>query len=503
MLPRRRSGPLGSALCVTITTVVHLRQTMPKTTSLAHSLHRREHWNQKSRCGRPVIVLTPDDRHPRDKLRRQLGLFDTTMLCVSSIIGAGIFLTPGQVAFLLPEPRLFLAAWFLGGLLSLAGALANAELGAMFPRAGGDYVYLREAYHPFAGFVVGWLSFFVIYAGTVATLAMGFAEGVSRFLPLGPTGVIVLACATVAAVSAVNYGGVRQGANLNNTTALLKLAAIALLAGWGLASGQGNWSNLVASDPDIGLTDAAKFGLALSPVLFSYLGWNAPVYVASEIREPGRIIPTALFLGLSLCIAAYLLLNIVYLYALPVHGLAQRADVGAAAAQVLWGNLGAQGVALLVLASVLGCLNATVLVGPRIAYAMALDGYFFPGADRVHDHYRTPHGAIVAQALTAIGLILLLQGFPRILDYTTFAIVLATIADTCALFTLRWRQPDRPRPYRAWGYPWLPGAYILANAGIAAAMLWGRPLECAVGLAIAATALPFYWYFSRRSGWMS
>ncbi len=443
-------------------------------------------------------VSSRDDRHPRDQLHRQLGLFDTTMLCVSSIIGAGIFLTPGQVAILLPQPTWFLAAWLAGGLLSLAGALANAELGAMFPRAGGDYVYLREAYHPFAGFVVGWLSFFVIYAGTVATLAMGFAEGVSRFIALDRAEVVALACVIVSAVSAVNYAGLRRGANLNNVTALLKLAAIAALASWGLATGKGTWANFYEVHRGAEGILAANFGLALSPVLFSYLGWNAPVYVASEIREPGKIIPRALFLGLGLCIAAYLVLNVVYLYALPIGELAQRRDVGEASAQVLFGNAGAAAVSMLVLASVLGCLNATVLVGPRIAYAMALDGYFFPGVDRVHGHYRTPHGAIVAQALTAMGLILLLQGFPRILDYTTFAIVLATIADTCALYALRSRQPWRPRPYRAWGYPWLPGVYLAANAGIALAMLWGRPLECAVGLAITVTALPFYWRFSQR-----
>lgn len=446
-----------------------------------------------------MAVSRHDERHPRDQLHRQLGLFDTTMLCVSSIIGAGIFLTPGHVAATLPDPAFFLAAWLVGGLLSLAGALANAELGAMFPRAGGDYVYLREAYHPFAGFLVGWLSFFVIYAGTVATLAMGFAEGVGRFVPMERSGLILLACVTVAAVSAVNYVGLRRGANLNNVTALLKLLAIAVLASWGLATGNGNWDHLFASRTATDHTLAAKFGLALSPVLFSYLGWNAPVYVASEIREPGSIIPRALFLGLGLCIAAYLLLNVVYLYALPLGELAQQGNVGEATARVLLGNAGAAAVALLVLASVLGCLNATVLVGPRIAYAMALDGYFFPAVDRVHNHYRTPHAAIVAQALTAVGLILLLQGFPRILDYTTFAIVLATMADTCALYALRKRQPHRPRPYRAWGYPWLPALYLVANGGIALAMLWGRPAECAAGLAITATAVPFYWRFTQRA----
>ncbi|GIW43932.1 MAG: amino acid permease [Candidatus Binatia bacterium] len=445
------------------------------------------------------MPTTVDDRHPRDRLHRQLGLLDTTMLCVSSIIGAGIFLTPGHVAALLPSPSLFLAAWLVGGLLSLAGALANAELGAMFPRAGGDYVYLREAYHPLAGFAVGWLSFFVIYAGTVATLAVGFAEGLSRFLWLDQRAVLASACGTIVALSAVNYAGVRRGASFNNATALLKLGAIVALSAVALLSDKGHWEHFAAAPPGVAAAHWANFGLALSPVLFSYLGWNAPVYVASEIQTPGRTIPRALFLGLGLCIVAYVLLNVVYLYALPLPELGQQSNVGEAAARVLFGNAGAPVIALLVLASVLGCLNATILVGPRIAYAMALDGYFFPGVERVHDHYRTPHGAIVAQAVTAIGLVLLLQGFPRILDYTTFAIVLATMADTAALYTLRWRAPQRPRPYRAWGYPWLPALYLVANAGIAAAMLLGRPFECLAALAIAATGIPFYALFAQRN----
>ncbi|MCX8072449.1 MAG: APC family permease [Candidatus Binatia bacterium] len=439
-----------------------------------------------------------DDRHPQDRLHRELGLFDTTMLCVSSIIGAGIFLTPGPIAALLPHPGLFLAVWLVGGLLSLAGALANAELGAMFPRAGGDYVYLREAYHPFAGFIVGWLSFFVIYAGTVATLAAGFAEGVSRFVGLDRGGTLLLASATITVVSAINYAGVRRGARLNNITALIKVLAIVGLSAWAFSTGRGSWAHFVGPQLEANAL-WTNFGLALSPVLFSYLGWNAPVYVASEIHRPGTTIPRALFLGLGLCIGAYLLLNVVYLYALPIHELSHQPNVGEAAARVLLSDVGATAIALLVLASVLGCLNATVLVGPRIAYAMALDGYFFPGAERVHDRYRTPHGAIVAQGVTAIALVLVLQGFPRILDYTTFAIVLATIADTAALYTLRRKQPERPRPYRAWGYPWLPALYLVANGAIAASLLWGRPVECAVALTMTATALPFYRYFQRHT----
>lgn len=420
------------------------------------------------------------------------------MLCVSSVIGVGIFLTPGTVANVLPHPGLVLGAWFIGGLLSLAGALANAELGAMYPHAGGDYVYLREAYHPAAGFVIGWLSFFVIYAGTVATLAIGFAEGLERFVGLGAAGKTAAALVITVITSWINYSGVRAGARFNNVTAYIKIVALVGLAVAGPLLGSGSIANLRPLVAGAAAVPLAGFGLALSPILFSYLGWNASVYVASEIRDPGRNVPRSLFVGLAMCTAIYLLINAVYLYALPIAQLRGEVRVGEAAARALFGNIGGTITAALVLASVVGCLNATILVGPRIAYAMALDGYFFRGVQLVHEANRTPHVAIAVQAATAIALILMLHNFPSVLDYTTFAIVLATMADTTALYVLRRRQPQRRRPYRAWGYPVVPALYFIANAAIAGAMLWGRPKECAIALAVTATAAPFYVLFARR-----
>jgi APA family basic amino acid/polyamine antiporter len=446
---------------------------------------------------RPAAASTHvADRHPDDRLERTLSLTDSTLLVVSSVIGVGIFLTPGVVAASLPVASLFLAAWALGGLLSLAGALANAELGAMYPHAGGDYVYLREAYHPTAGFLVGWLSFFVIYAGTVATLAMGFAEGLANYVALGPPAKIGTAVAIIIVTSWVNYRGVRPGALVNNLSAALKVATLAGLgvAGWFFVPTLPRVLPAAAT----GEATLSGFGLALSPILFSYLGWNASVYVASEIRDPQRNLPRSLFIGLGLCTALYLLLNALYVHALPMVALAGEPRAGEAAALALFGPVGGSIVAALILLSVLGCLNATILVGPRIAYAMALDGMFFAGSERVHDRFRTPHVAIVVQAATAIALIVVLQRFPSILDYTTFAIVVATIADTAALYALRWRKPALPRPYRAWGYPVVPALYLVANAAIALAMVRGRPLECAIALLVTATALPFRAAFVRR-----
>jgi APA family basic amino acid/polyamine antiporter len=439
---------------------------------------------------------TAADRHPRDHLEPALGPWDATLLVVSGVIGSGIFLTPGAIAGLLPHPGAILGAWLLGGLLSLAGALANAELGAMFPRAGGDYVYLREAFHPAAGFLVGWLSFFVIYAGTIATLAAGFAAGLGHFVALGSGEQLAVAIALVLAASALNYVGVRWGARANNLTALVKLGALAAFVFLGPALGAGSAAHLRPLVDGLGSLSASGFGLALSPVLFSYLGWNSSVYVASEIRDPGRNLPLSLFLGVAICTAVYLTVNAVYLYAIPASALGGVPNAGEAAARALFGATGGTFLALFVLASILGTLNATVLVGPRIAYAMALDRLFFPGVDRAHAAFHTPSVAIAVQAAVATGILLLLGTFQRALDYTVFAILLATMADVAALYRLRRTRPERRRPYRAWGYPVVPALYFAANAAVALTLLGGRPFECAAGLALALAGLPFYALFA-------
>jgi APA family basic amino acid/polyamine antiporter len=438
------------------------------------------------------------DSHPLDRLGRQLTLTDATLLLVASVIGAGIFFTPGRIAELLPHPGWILAAWLVGALLSLAGALANAELATMFPRAGGDYVYLREGIHPVAGFLVGWLTFFAVYAGTIAALAAAFGEGLAAQFRLGEGAALAIAVGVTAGTSALNYVGARWGARANNITSGIKLLALGAFVVVGPVFGSGEVARLLptAGAPDFEIS-ASAFGLAMSPILFTFLGWNAAVYVGSEVRDPSRNLPRSLFLGLAICTGVYLLMNGVYLYALPLPELALAGDAGRAAAGALFGPVGGTLVAAVVLVSVLGTLNATVLVGPRIAYAMALDGLFFKGAEYVHEDFRTPTGAILLQGLVAVGLLLVLRSFPSALDFTTFAVVLATSADVLALYFLRWRQPDRVRPYRAWGYPLVPGLYLVANMAIAAAMVWGRPLECAIAVATLLAGLPFYFRFIR------
>ncbi len=433
-------------------------------------------------------------------LKKTLGLVDATMLVVSSVIGVGIFFTPGAVAQALPHRGWFLAAWLAGGLLSLAGALANAELGAMFPMAGGDYVYLRHAYHPIAGFLVGWLSFFVIYAGTVATLAVGFSEGVAGFFPMHPLAKQALAGGVIVLTSFVNALGVRAGARVNNVSAFFKVAALAAIVIAGplvLGHAAAPVAGAVAETTP---PSELSFGTALSPVLFTYLGWNASVYVASEIRDVEKTLPRSLFIGLAICTTVYLLVNATYATALPMSRLAGEGAVGKATAIALFGRNGGTLVSVLILASVLGALNANTLVGPRIAYAMAKDGLLFPQIARVHAGSGAPRVAIAVQAGVALVVVFGLRGFLKVLDYTTFAIVLATLADTVALYRLRVRMPTRARPYRAWGYPFVPFLYVLANTAIAISMIGAKPRECGIGMAILLAGLPFYVLFRRGVG---
>jgi APA family basic amino acid/polyamine antiporter len=436
------------------------------------------------------------------ELPRVLSLRDATMLVVSSVIGVGIFLTPGGVAKLLPQTGWFCAAWIAGGVLALAGALANAELGAMFPRAGGNYVYLRAAYHPMAGFLVGWLSFFAIFAGTVATLALGFTISLTSFMEVSPNTALAIAIVLIWIATGVNAYATRAGAALNTATAYLKIAALVVVVVLGPILGHERAA--AHAFEGAGGTSFGAFGAALAPVIFSYLGWNASVYVAGEIDKPGRNLPRSLFWGLGICTAIYLLVTLTYVYAVGMTALSAGEDgmfaAGPKAGAILFGPIGGRLVAAIMLVSIFGCLNANVLVGPRIAYAMARDGLFFRVAGVLSARAQTPWAAVIVQAITASALVLIFKGNLRgVLEYTTFAIVIATIADTGALYVLRYRDPDRARPYRAAGYPWVPALYILANIGIAVSMVIARPVECLTSLAVLLSGAPVYLLFAARN----
>lgn len=434
------------------------------------------------------------------ELPRILSLRDATMLVVSSVIGVGIFLTAGDVAKQFPTTGSFFSAWLLGGALALAGALANAELGAMFPRAGGNYVYLRAAYHPMAGFLVGWLSFFAIFAGTVATLAVGFTISLSTFFELTPLAKMVVAISVIWVASGVNAYATRAGAALNTSTAYLKIGALVFLVVLGPVLGHAR----AAAAPFEGgaAPSLASFGEGLSPVLFSFLGWNASVFVAGEIKDPGRNLPRSLFWGLGICTLIYVAVTGTYVYAHGMKALAGMPVAGIQAGLVLFGPSGGKIIAVIMMASIFGTVIANVLTGPRIAFAMASDGLFFRAAARLNAA-QTPWVAVLGQAVVATALVVAFradsESLGKVLNYTTFAITLATVADTTALYVLRARQPEAPRPYRAAGYPVVPALYVLANLAIAVSLAMGKPLECLTSLGVLLAGAPIYLLFRKRS----
>ena len=456
-------------------------------------------------------------------LERRLGAWDAAAIVVSNVIGGGILFTSPQVAAAVPHPMLFLLAWLAAGALAFAGALAYAELAAVRPRAGGEYVYLHAAYGRIAAFLTGWTSFVAGFSGAIAANALFLALYLSRFipivgsdeafasLPLGPVTLTLspqttTAVITVWVLSFIHLRGVGPGRLVGNVLASLKISALLLFIVLGFAFGTGSMGNLTtpAATPT-----TTSWLFALVPVLFAYAGWNAASYVAEEIRDPGRNVPKALALGTLAVVVVYMLLNALYLFVFPVSELAAiRGSVLDVIADRLLGQRAGDVMGMVSIISLLASNSAMIFVGPRVYYAMARDGMFFPEAARVHPTYRTPATAIVAQAVWTTLLIVTGSG-SALTTYTGFSILLFNGVAVAALFILRRREPDAPRPYSTWGYPVLPGLFVAVCAVIVANALWtdlgapfinGTPLgPSAAGLLIIALGLPLYAWFTRRA----
>ena len=326
-------------------------------------------------------------------LRRALSAFDATMVVVGGIIGAGIFINPYIVAQRLDTPALVLSAWVAGGVIAMAGALTFAELGVIRPSAGGHYAYLREAYHPLLGFLYGWALLFMIETGAIAAVSITFAEYTLRLLGRDSTGAILLAMISIVVVGGINVLGVKPGSRVLNLFVLLKVAALAVLIGFGLLLPAGNGGATVGTVP-LSLPPGAgpghggmvllAFGAALIPVMFSYGGWQNANYVAEEIRDPPRNLPRALLLGTALVVLVYVLVNWIYLRTLGHSGLAGTLTPAADAARILIGPLGDRFLALAISISTFGFLNLTMLAPTRVYYAMARDGVFLSSVSQLH-----------------------------------------------------------------------------------------------------------------------
>ena len=465
-------------------------------------------------------MAIPNIQKEKTGLVRQLGLFDTTMIIVGIVIGSGIFLTTGLMARGIPSASLILLAWLFGGLHALAGALAYGELGAAMPRAGGQYVYLREAYGPFCGFLFGWVSFMMYLTGIIAALGVGFAEYAGYFIPsLGMSNVLFdteiglpgwtfgyslsmghfTALALIVLLTVVNYRGVSFSKYITNVSSVIKIAALGLFILFGLWSGSTHSVDYRINPQDIDFGQlVVAFGVALVAVAWSFAGWEEVSFVAGEVKQPSRNLPRALFLGTAGVTVLYLLVNYVYLKTMPVSEMAGIVRVGETAAGILFGETGAVLLSAAVIVAIVGALNGSVLVGPRVYFAMARDGMFFKRAAEVHPKFRTPGQAVILQAIWA-GVLTLSGTFEDLITFVTFANLMLWIAAAAAVFTLRRKMPDLPRPYKAWGYPVVPFLFIAGSAGILVNMLFETPGEALAGLSLTILGIPAYLLLKRRS----
>jgi len=456
-----------------------------------------------------------NDRHSGEapQLVRGLGALDAALITIGSILGTGIFITTGDIARALPHAGLILAVWIVGGLLTLAGALTYAELGAMFPKAGGQYHFLREAYGPLWGFLFGWASFFVIMSGGIATLAVGFGEYLGSFLPFFSTGHQLVqiplgsrhfavnggqlaGALAIVLLTAVNYVGLREGVGLQNFVTWVKVGSILGLGVLGLLIPATATPQLFAPLTGTGL--GAAFGIAMIAVLWSFDGWYAVTNMAGEMRRPERELPLGLVAGTAAVTLLYVLMNLVYLRALPVEAMSATSRIGEAAASALFGPIGGRLISVAVLISTFGCISSTILCAARIYLPMAQDGVFFPALARIHPRYSTPASCILAQGLWATALTFS-GSYEQLYTYVVFAMVLFHAATGAAVIVLRRTRPDAPRPYRTWGYPWVPLVFILSSLALVANTLIEKPLESGTGLLLLALGLPAYAYWRRAA----
>jgi APA family basic amino acid/polyamine antiporter len=424
--------------------------------------------------------------------RRALGPFDATMVVIGGIIGSGIFINPYLVAQKLDSPALVLAAWGAGGVIALIGAFAYAELGRLLPRAGGQYVYLSQAWHPLVGFLYGWALLFMIETGAMAAVSLAFAEYALR-LTGGSLAPKALAIAAITVLSAVNYLGVKAGSRVLNVFVVLKIAALGVLIlfAW-FQTGAPEW--LTRTRVDDTPTGALSFGAALIPILFAYGGWQTVNYVAEEMRDPERNLPRSLIAGTLAVVAIYVLVNIAYLRTLGLDGLAGTTTPAADTVGVWLGANGEKFLAAAIAISTFGFLNHAVLAPTRVYYAMAADGAFVPALARLHPKYHTPAGAILLQSAWAVALLLLPGTYGDLLGSVVFADWIFFGLTVAGLFVLRPRFGDAPG-YRMPGYPWFPALFVLVAAVVVFSSILEAPMRSLIGTGLLAAGVPVYYWF--------
>jgi basic amino acid/polyamine antiporter, APA family len=444
-----------------------------------------------------VAVRTAASESP-NQLRRILGIWDLVSMIVGTVIGSGIFLVPGAVLRAVGSSvPMALTAWLAGGILSLLGALTYGELGAMKPRAGGLYVYIRDCFGPFLAFLFGWTLFFVISSGSIATLAVAFSNYLGEFIQLSAGNMRIVAVLMILVITAVNIRGTRQSADLLNVTTAIKVTAILTISAVLLWHGK----NPVIGDPTPSGHQASGvfgFGLAMISVLWAYEGWQYPTYCAEETLNPERTFPLSLCLGAAALIVIYLFANVGYVAALGASGVADSTRVAASALSVVVSHGAGKIVAIVILISMFSAANAIMLNSPRVYYAMARDGLFFSSLSRVNTRFGTPALAVCAAGIWSA--VLAASGtFEQLLTYVVFVGWIFYALAAASVFIYRKRSPDAVRPYCVPGYPFTPIVFILAAMALVANTIVRQPGRAAVGLGIVFLGAPAYAFWRRTA----
>ncbi len=447
------------------------------------------------------------------KLVRAIGLGGATLLVIGNVLGSAIFLTTGIMAERMPSPVMILLAWVAGGLLALTGGLTCAELGAMFPRSGGWYVFLSEAYGPVWGFLFGWSGMLVMLTGSIAAVAVGFAEYFSYFFPAlstsrhilvvpVPWGTFtisngqVVAALSIIVLGAVNYVGVRTGNAFQAFLTAVKVVALAAvpIAALVMHPVVPSFRPFLANVAQPGVS----FGAAMIAVMWAYAGWDYVCFASGEIINPGRNVPKALLLGTLTLTVLYVAVNLGYLFSLSMNDMRGVVRIGERAISALMGPGGSTLVVVGVIISTFGCNASGIIPVSRVCFAMSADGLFLKAAAAVHPKYHTPHSAIVVTCTWSV--LLTLSGtYEQLYTYVVFTSLVFNVAGGMALFKLRSTQPDRPRPYRVWGYPVVPALFILSAGILVLSTLIERPVESLAGLGFLLLGLPAYRYWSWSS----
>jgi len=445
-------------------------------------------------------VITPSQGATTTRsLDRTLGFTDLLLIVIGTVIGSGIFIVPATVlrqtgGALGPA----LLVWFIAGVLSLLGALTYGELGAAKPNAGGLYAYIRDAFGPLPAFLYGWTTFFVIGAGSVATLAVAFTSYLRQLMPLSPIAARIVAVLLIVIIAALNVRGTRQSASVQNISTGLKAAAIVVMslalivAGDGYANAPSAWPDEVTPELLSGI------GLAMIGVLWAYEGWQYVTFSAGEARDPQRTFPRAIVAGTAVLIAIYMLANVAYVAALGIDGVQRSDRVAATAMAALFGPTAGKIIAAVILVSMFSAANGLTLTAPRMYYAMARDGVFFARLGDVHPRFGTPAVAIVAGSVWA-AMLAATGTFEQLLTYVVFSGWIFYGLGAFSIFAFRRRESDVPRPFKVPGYPVTPALFVVASAAIVLNTLFTQPERALVGIGVVLTGVPAYLLWRRRA----